>query len=731
MHLFHGKTHKNQYFTTIIRFYHPSILILPIISLGMPKYLTYRKYTYFYPRNTSLLALLLFVLFSFFQGMGQENKRDSLWFKLKALETHSPNHSGTHYIDVLNALSKEYRFVKEDSVYSLASRALRLSKSKNYTFGECKALDNLGGFYSDNGKNHEAISHFKKALRLADSIGDRETKIGIINNLANEFFYLSNYEKALENFLIGLDLAKETDDKLRQSILNENIASLYVSQKEFDQALEFYSQVKKLNEEIGDEIIIAETLSNLADVYADMENYEHAMFNINKGISTFEKEEIFDWLAFAYSVKGEIYLKQKKYKWALYWYDQSNLLHENLEDDRSRIDLLNGMASAYLGLGEDEKSKGYALEAFQLSSNIKSLEGKRDCAKTLYIISKNEGDFEEALKYHEVFQQLTDSIYKDENKRSLTLLKTKLKYDKDKQLLIADTEKELAKQRNLINASIIILMVLLATAIPLYFNQKKLKKLYSELQVNTKNLRESQMELNAINGTKDKLFSIIGHDLRGPIGALQGLLKLMVSGEIAKEDFSKFIPKLRGDVDHILFTLNNLLSWGYSQMNGTVTKPKMVNLNKLIESSINLLSEMASNKSIKIMDQLPKECLILADGNQMDIVVRNLISNAIKFTPQNGLITLEAEEMEEYWKVKIRDTGIGMDEKTRKKLFRENSNITTYGTNNEKGTGLGLSLCKEMVEKNRGKIWVESTPKKGSTFYFTIPKITKKYRKAS
>ena len=677
------------------------------------------------------MVFLVLLLFSYCTLIGQENLRDSLWSKLNVVESNPQNFVATKYVDLLNELSQEYRFVKADSVYSLATRALRKSKLENYILGECEALDNLGGYFSDNGKNYKAISYFKEALKLADSIGVNDIKIGIINNLASEFSYLGNYEKALENFLIGLDLAKETNNKVMQSILNENIAGLYTSQKEFEQALEFYNEVKKINQEIGDEIIIAETLSNLADVYADIENYDHAMFNVNKSISTFEKEEVFDWLAFAYSVKGEIYLKQKKFKWALYWYDQSNLLHENLEDDRSRIDLLNGMASAYLGLGEDEKSNQYALEAFEISSNIKSLEGRRDCAQTLYKIRKNKGKFEEALKYHEIFQQLTDSLYKDENKRSLTLLKTKLKYDKDKQLLIANNEKELAKQRNMINASIIILMVLLATAIPLYFNQKKLKKLYRELQVNTKNLRESQMELNAINSTKDKLFSIIGHDLRGPIGALQGLLKLMVSGEIAKEDFSKFIPKLRGDVDHILFTLNNLLSWGYSQMNGTVTKPKMVNLNKLVESSINLLSEMASNKSIKIIDELPEECLILADENQVDVVVRNLISNAIKFTPENGLITLEADEMENYWKVKIRDTGIGMDKKTRDKLFKENSNITTYGTNNEKGTGLGLSLCKEMVVKNKGKIWVESVPQKGSTFYFTMPKITKKYRKAS
>ena len=698
----------------------------------MPKHLTYNNSRYGNIRVVSLPILVFLLLCPIGRVIGQQNVRDSLSGKIHFIEKTIPDYQKDKtYINLLNDLAREYRFVKEDSLLNLSKKALSLSRKIKYLSGESEALANIGGFHSDNGNNEMAISYFSKALNLAGYLEDPSTKMGILNSLANEYSYLGDFEQALKYFLTGLDLANASENKIMQSILNENIASLYSAQKEYDEALEFYKKVKKINQEIGNGIIIAETLSNLAEIHADMGNYDHAMFNINTSIATFEKNEIYDWLAFAYSVKGEVYLKQGKYKWALYWYDQSNLLHQNLEDDRSRIDLLNGMAAAYLGMGEDEKSNEYALAAFDVANTIKSLGGQRDCAETLYKISKNEGDFEKALYYHEIFQKLTDSLYKDENKRSLMLLKTKLKYDKDKQLLIADKEKELARQRNFINASIIILMVLLATAVPLYFNQKKLRRLYKALQVNTKSLEESQTELNSINKTKDKLFSIIGHDLRGPIGALQGLLKLLASGDVAKEDLSKFLPKLRGDVDHILFTLNNLLSWGYSQMNGTVTKPKMVKLNKLVHGSMKLLSEMASNKSIKIMDQMPENCFILADEDQVDIVIRNLISNAIKFTPENGLITLEAEEDGNYWKVKIRDTGIGMNEKTRKKLFQENSNITTYGTNNEKGTGLGLSLCKEMVERNKGKIWVESKPKKGSIFYFTVPKITKKYRKAS
>ena len=119
-----------------------------------------------------------------------------------------------------------------------------------------------------------------------------------------------------------------------------------------------------------------------------------------------------------------------------------------------------------------------------------------------------------------------------------------------------------------------------------------------------------------------------------------------------------------------------------------------------------------------------------SDSNQIDIVVRNLISNALKFTPDNGVITIRAKEGKDNWEISIQDTGVGMDKETLEKLFSKSSNVSTYGTNNEKGTGLGLALCKEMIEKNKGHIWVESKLRLGSCFYFTLPKAKKSYSKA-
>lgn len=641
------------------------------------------------------------------------------------------NTQDTLYIDLLVRLSSHMRYFNADSLYILAKQAQKYSKLANYTRGESFAFLRLGDFHSDLGQNDRAINFYTKGLVLAQQIEDDDLALRIINNLAGENGYKGDYAKALSGYLSGIELAEKIGNKDIQSIMNENIANLYAAQKDYDQALVFFKKVKKINDEIGNEIYQAETMSNLASLYADMGRLDYAMFNINRSVAIFEKNNILDWLAFAYETKGKVYLKQKDYKWALYWYNQSEWLHEDLDDDRGKIDLFNGMAEAYLYKGKDSISERYALEAFDISTRIKFMEGKQKCALTLYMIQKNKGEYQKALAYHEIFQDLSDTLHRNENKRSLTLLKTKTNYEQQRLALVEENERALAAQQRYVNAALLILLIFVVVTILVHRNQKIQKKLNTELKAKQEILEKREKELNESNETKNKLFSIIGHDLRGPIGALQELLKLFGEGEVKKNEFLDFIPKLREDIDHIFFTLNNLLSWGRTQMNGSVTQPVVVDLESLIKENVNLLSEVAKKKSIKIVNHIEENTMIWSDTNQIDIVIRNLISNALKFTPMNGMVTIDAVNMEDCWQISVKDTGVGMDKITLGKLFDKSSNVSTYGTNNEKGTGLGLSLCKEMVEKNKGQIWVESSISTGSSFYFTLPKPEARYFRAS
>ncbi len=684
-----------------------------------------------------LALIFIAMILGYTQLYSQVPRRDSLQYQIKQLRLKKDfNPHDSHYINMLMKLGDEIRYYNSDSLHLISNEVLKLASESGNKFSKCNSLTGIGNFYEDQGNYDKAIYYYQKAYEVAKRIKDDELLLGnklllgIENSIANVYYYKGDYAESLSRYLKSIELASLIGDNKMLAILNENIASLYADQNDYDQAIDFFKIVKKLNEKIGDEINTAKTMSNLASVYADMGKLEYAMYNINSSIGVFEKHKIMDWLAYAYEVKGKAYLESKDYKWALFWYKQGEMMHHNVDDDRGETSLLNGIAEAYLGQHKDSLSEVYAQKAFELSKRLKFHEEIQKSANTLYRINKNKGDLKSALTFHELYQTLHDTIISNKNEKSLTMLVTKLDFEEQKEKLILENEKALASQKRYIYIALLILVIFLVITLIVRRNEKVQKRLNVELYNKTAKLVENEKKLRATNETKDKLFSIIGHDLRGPIAAFQGLLQLYRNGEIGSNDFLQFIPKLGKDLDNISFTLNNLLSWGQTQMNGSTTKPSIICLENLVNDNINLLEETATAKSIRIVNKITSNVLSWADNDHIDIVFRNLLSNAIKFTPENGKITIDVSERSTSWEISVKDTGVGINLETQKKLFKKNSSITTYGTNDEKGTGLGLSLCKEMVEKNNGEIWVESTIPNGSCFYFTLPKMRNKFQKA-
>jgi signal transduction histidine kinase len=680
------------------------------------------------------LKLTVFWIFLFFCGINsaQEPSVGELRQKIATLRSQNKQvNKDTIYIGLLIDLGSKLRFLNPDSLLLLSSEAQKLSSNIDYKNGVSEALYHIGTYYSDIGEHSIAVDNYELALVNVKKGNNYDLSLRIGNELANENVYSGNYSTALLGYLENIKLAKAYGNTKMESILYENVADLYATQKDYDQALYFYEKVEKINTKIGDDINSAQTMSNVASIYAETEDFQNALFKINRSIKIFEQGEVWDWLAYAYEVKGKVYLKQKQYTRALYWYDKSAELHENLQDDRGIIDLYNGMAEANFGLEKDSISQNYAMMAFEISSSIKSMEGIKKCSNTLYKVYKKQDNYAAALQYHEIFRQISDTLSRDENKMSMTMLKTEISHKNQQEALVLKNEKALAKQRLYIYIAILFIIIMGAIAFLVVRGQKILKKLNKELEVQKEDLELRESELWETNNTKNKLFSIIAHDLRGPIGALEGLLKLLNSGDIKESEFKEFIPKLKNDVNSISFTLNNLLTWGQSQMREATTDPANVDLNALVENNINLLSELAFTKMITMDNLIVNKAIIWSDENQMDIVIRNLLSNALKFTPNNGHITIGYVDRPDYLEVFVKDNGIGMDEYVQEQILAKNTNITTYGTNNEKGTGLGLSLCSEMVIKNGGNLWVKSEINEGSTFYFTVPKGKKQFQKSA
>lgn len=236
-------------------------------------------------------------------------------------------------------------------------------------------------------------------------------------------------------------------------------------------------------------------------------------------------------------------------------------------------------------------------------------------------------------------------------------------------------------------------------------------------------LRQSEQKLRELNATKDKFFSIIAHDLKNPIGAFKNVLELLYTNfdEFTKEELLEFIEPLRESSNQLFTLLENLLLWSRSQTGKIQIEPIEFDIVDLIKQNISLLKLQAENKSITLEAKTPERIFVLADINTITTVLRNLISNAIKFTNPGGKIVVSATVQDNFAKVCVEDSGIGMSKETIEKLFRIDVHHTSLGTANEKGTGLGLIICKEFVEANGGKIWVESEQGKGSKFFFTVP----------
>ena len=240
-------------------------------------------------------------------------------------------------------------------------------------------------------------------------------------------------------------------------------------------------------------------------------------------------------------------------------------------------------------------------------------------------------------------------------------------------------------------------------------------------------LRESEIKLRELNAQKDKFFSIIAHDLKSPFNGIMGFSELLTNQIKANnyEGIDEYAKIIRQSSQKAMDLLMNLLEWSLAHTGRMVFNPETFELVDLIGENRMLLEAIACQKAITINEVLPHEMIVFADKQMISAVLRNLISNAIKFTRQGGVINISAEKREKEVLVSVSDNGIGITPGRLEKLFRIDESDSTPGTNNEKGTGLGLILCKEFVEKHGGKMWVESMEKVGSTFYFTFSDILK------
>ena len=611
----------------------------------------------------------------------------------------------------LNSVGFFHKQLKQaDKALPFFQEALTLTQRQ--TDKSASAWINAGVIYSNMADYATASTYYKKALQLREKQGNRAEVAEVYNYLAVNDYLSGNNLKALEAAEEALALAKPIDAKqvLQEtykilSDINQRIGN----SKEARTYLQFYNQT--LNE-----ILSAKNQQAQASMQKQIDS-EKLEGEYKLLLSEKEKQELASKKLLLEIEQQQKDLAISEQKLQILERDKqiaaSNLALEQAEKDRITKTLLllqkeleSKERAQAIALLEREK----ALQAVALAQQKQKEEQQK---REIDALAQEKKQKEEQLKQEEKIRFYSIII------SGLIFLFVLLGVFLFIQTLKRNEEK---KRRQLIEKQNIELeQKVRARTQELLERNEEIEQINEEIQQQNAALSFQSRELSIANATKDKLFAIIGHDMRSPINALKSLLELLDSQNISPEEFINFSGRLKYGVEHVHFTLNNLLQWANSQMQGLVANPQMINLHHLGQENIELLSQLGANKNIQFDNQIKKEARAFADPDQINLVLRNLVSNAIKFTNDGGSITLASRKEGNFWLVEVHDTGIGMRDENVKKIFDRDVHYTTQGTRGEKGTGLGLLLCQEMIEKNNGIIWVESELGKGTSFKFTLP----------
>ncbi|MDX5438283.1 MAG: tetratricopeptide repeat-containing sensor histidine kinase, partial [Pontibacter sp.] len=610
-------------------------------------------------------------------------------------------------IELYCELSQVHKSINPRTTISYGNKAIELAlKAKNDKL-LAQAYNATGSGHYLLGDIDMAVKFYYRALRLREKLGDPSDLSASYNNIANVYLDQGNHKEALPIYKKALSLATSAKDTVTMSGALNNIGNVYQQQGKHDLALVYYREVLPIMEKLDDKQGILISLTNI----------------------------------------GSAYNSKNDYRTALSYLDKAQVLAEELGAPHDMVYVLSGKAESYLLARQYEKALDNALAGMELS---KVYEGKyelKENAAILDKIYKAMGDFERAHFYLNLSMKYNDSLH---NERSANrLAQERVKYEtaqKDQENLLLRAEQELnlkkLEQRSITQYFTIALLLLVCVVAYVFFrgrqhlsrvnsiltqkNELITHKNYA-LNQHQKVLTEQAEQLNVqkeklsqLNTIKDKLFSVIAHDLRGPLVALKGLLHVMAMGKVPADKQEGLFNSLVKGQQNVLWMLDNLFDWAKAQMEGFEADPKPLPMRELADENLRLLMPMASSKDIRLENRITSDIFGFADKEMIRLVLRNLISNGIKFCKAGDEVTLSTFFSEEMLVVSVKDTGVGITPEVQQKLFGRGS-YSSRGTANEKGSGLGLALCKDFVEQNGGAIWVESTPGKGSNFMFTLP----------
>jgi signal transduction histidine kinase len=669
-------------------------------------------------------------------GYSQTNDIDSL-----ALELAFQTQDSVKVDTSLKLIKSLYEIEDYDRALKYIIESEKLSNILSYNEGIAEITYYKALIYAKKDDYINAISGYEKSKSLFNALQDTLGVAKVNNSIGLIEIKRGNYKKGLQFSLASI---KELEKRRLFSELNlaySNLAKAYYNINANEEAIDFYLKALNIQEQLNDAKGINNSSVKLAELYSNKKEHRKSIDYFEKVLqSEFSKND---------SIRGKIlpklggeYLKFNDYDKASKYLIQAYNINIRSKNEADLLIALNNLGDLntqqnrliiaekqLLQAGEIAKkidNKQELLKHFKLMKSLDSIRKRFDRAfvwqREYYELSnslkKKEVIIDSQIEKPDVFSNFKEPEIKETTEQQLT---PKIEAD------LGESTERLRKFKLIFYGLLAALAIVSTFLILIYLKRNNNIKYMQELE--EKNIKielqneafsEQTKHLENVNNVKDKLFSIVSHDLKDSLSSINGFIDLLRDGSLTREEFDNLIPELSENANNASLLLFNLLNWSKSQMQSLEPKPSLFDIQEVFESKVRLIEQRVESKGITLIDHSLRD-FAYADRSMFEIVIQNLLANAIKFCKNGDTITVSNHISNGSCIVSVADTGIGISKENIDKLFN-NSSFSTVGTDNEKGTGLGLSICKELVELNNGKIWVESTKGVGSTFYVQLPK---------
>ncbi|MFZ0455905.1 MAG: tetratricopeptide repeat-containing sensor histidine kinase [Ignavibacteriaceae bacterium] len=650
-------------------------------------------------------SVLLFVFILTSKLYSQQRIADSLQIQLSCLQ-------GERKVEVLNELSDIYQYINTKLSIDFALKGIELAKTIHYKKGLAGCYGSLGYCYI-NIDMVKAVKYTKEALQIRYEISDKAGIATSQNVLGVISYYEGDYLASIEYHLKALKMREIINDKIKMATSYNNVALVYLALEEYDTALFYMNKALAIRIETNNKKGIAIIKGNIGDIYSRLGMYKKAFeylkdaLRINKEIGNLKSE------AGTYLVIAKIYKKLGDNNNSINNYKLADKLYRELDEKHGIAQAENGLALIYYDQGNTSLATDHAYISLAYADSINSLDNIALAANILQSSFQKAGHYKKAYKYLTLYKSSSDSLKITDKIKKLA----KEEFDYKLEKIKGEQKLEIAKQQIFIKWLIITLIlsiIIVSLIVYGYFHKKK---------INVK-LLELNNKLRELNSAKDRFFSIIAHDLRGPFQSLLGFSEILSKNieTLSTAEIKEFYTQINLSLESQYELLNNLLDWAKLQSEKFNIVSEDILLHKELNKTIEALSLTAHEKNITIINDIPKDLKISADKNMLQLVLRNIIVNGIKFSYKNDIVKITTEQLDDFVKVIISDNGVGISENDLNKIFRIDINHSTPGTSDEKGTGLGLILCKEIVEKHGGKIWINGKGK-GTEVSFTLKSV--------